>query len=158
MRKRTRLGLVLTMAVLVFGSYQIGYYLGYGQALVDRAEEANAIYEDEIGWNCMTMGNQECGPEYVSTFIGDLFCKTNGENTACENGWVEVTASEDRWSDPSGLPFCEEGDPIYPCLLSAIDGGQFTWSRTLIEVASDEARYLCERRSDDYLTDCHHID
>lgn len=66
------------------------------------------ITEDDPRWNCMTMGNHTCGPNWVpvptpladalaegskddaTTFDWEGRCLTNNLDTAvCDDGWVE---------------------------------------------------------------------
>jgi len=61
-------------------------------------------FEDEPGWNCLTMGNQTCGPDWAPltaeqlrgiTWSHDGYddwqgCLTDGVTVVCDDGYVYV--------------------------------------------------------------------
>jgi hypothetical protein len=61
---------------------------------------APAVEEDEAGWNCLTMGNGDCGPDWhpygADVYVGDNlhdkvpqgYCVTDGAAIHCESGWT----------------------------------------------------------------------
>lgn len=51
----------------------------------------DVVHEDEPGFNCLTMGNRECGPDWEQTNIikGQGYCVINRQGViACESGYV----------------------------------------------------------------------
>lgn len=87
-----RVGVVL-LGVLAIIGWGIGVHAGQTDA------PPVTIHEEDPGWDCATMGNQICGP--VSPPV---------EHQPVTSGY-----EDERWQDPSGLPYC--GVPVMrPCV------------------------------------------
>jgi hypothetical protein len=75
--------------------------------------EVETITEDDVRWNCLTMGNRVCGPDYVPVTTEQADNLAEGDNPP---GWL---ASDYPWESclndtGTGLVVCPDGLVVTP--------------------------------------------
>ena len=77
----------LTVGLIIGALAGAGFGAGVTYAVTDKPAQVTpeqvtvqSPAEDEPGWNCLTMGNYECGPDYipVSTSLAEILTKSYG--------------------------------------------------------------------------------